>query len=138
MAGDTSRTNGRLGGRPRGSENDQTVSRREMRKRWLDRVYAQADLIFDAQLDLALGYFTEEAAPNGKKRVYQRPPNGKSLQWIMEQAWGKAPQNLNLEVEDQEVPLNTEEEARLKRSIEFAMGFARPRASSPTSQAEIT
>ena len=69
MAGDTSRLNGRLGGRPQGSENEGTKTRRAMRQRWLDRVNQNADCIFNAHLDLALGAYFEERGSDGRKRV---------------------------------------------------------------------
>lgn len=80
MPGQTSRLNGQKGGRPKGSENSDTKARREMRKRWLDRVYEEADKIFEAQLDLALGYYREVDLHNGSIRLYERPPNGKAIQ----------------------------------------------------------
>ena len=61
-----------------------------MRKRWLDRIYQEADKVFEAQLDLALGYYREADSSNGPIRLYERPPNGKAIQWILEQIWGKA------------------------------------------------
>ena len=122
MAGETSRINGRLGGRPKGSENLSTKVRREMQKRWVERVWEEADKFFDAQRDLALGCYKEITTPQGRVRVYKRPPDAKSLQWIFEQIWGKAPHTIELEVEEMEPQkMSASTEAALRAAISHAL-----------------
>ncbi len=125
MAGNASRINGQKGGRPKGSENSDTQQRREMKKRWIERVHGVADKIFDAHLDLALGAHTEKETPEGLIRVYKRSPDARSLQWIMEQVWGKAdvPGNANDtdgERENDDLPEETQ------KSLEWAVRCAFP------------
>ena len=90
MAGNASLINGKKGGRPCGFETSETKTRRTMKQQWLEKIKTAADRIFDAQLDLALGHLAQANGPGGSIRVYERSPDGKSLQWIMEQVWGKA------------------------------------------------
>mgnify|MGYP001561288696 CR=1 FL=1 len=126
MAGNTSRINGRKGGRPKGSENLATKTRREMQKRWVDRIWEEADKFFDAQRDLALGHYKEVTTPQGVVRVYKRSPNARSLQWMFEQIWGKAPQYIELEVEEEAKIELTEE---TERALRAAMAHAIPKTS---------
>lgn len=125
MSGSASRINGQKGGRPKGSENFDTKQRREMRNRWLERVHDKADPIFDVHLDLALGYYTETQASEGVVRVYKRPPDARSLHWIMEQVWGKASSLIQPQATpDQEEDGQISEE--LQRSISRAIQYAMP------------
>ncbi len=104
MAGDTSRINGQKGGRPKGSENLAAKTRREMQKRWIERVWKNADKIFDAHLALALGYWVTVTHPMTGEiiDVAQIKPNAASLEWIMEHIWGRAPQTIEPDNEVQD------------------------------------
>ncbi len=90
MAGNASRINGLQGGRPKGAESDETKLRRIMREVWVDQVALRSNEIIQAHFDLALGIYTEQTTLEGVKRVYKRLPDRRSLEWIMEQTWGKA------------------------------------------------
>lgn len=124
MPGISSQINGRKGGRPSGSENEKTKIRRSMNERWLENVSKVTDQLFMAHLDLALGYYTTKTNPNEEIRVYQRPPDGKAIQWMLEQIWGKAPQSIELEVErqmDENPPLSEEQKADIERAISYIL-----------------
>lgn len=126
MSGNISRINGQKGGRPKGSENSDTQQRREMKNRWLQRVHEVADPIFNAHLDLALGHYTETVTPEGVQRVYKRPPDARSLQWIMEQVWGRSVDSTGLQ-DIPEVADNSIMTEELQRSIDWAVRCALPR-----------
>ncbi len=99
MPGESSRINGRKGGRPKGSENEQTKIRRMMQKRWIERIYGYADQVFEAHLVLAMGYYEERVTEDGIQCVYRHSPNPRALEWIMEHIWGKAPEHLSTETD---------------------------------------
>lgn len=124
MAGNASRINGRKGGRPKGSESLATKFRREMQKRWVDRIWEEADKFFDAQRDLALGHYKEVLTNEGRVKVYRKSPDARSLQWMFEQIWGKAPQYIELEVEE-EMKFELTEET--KKALQAAIAHATPR-----------
>lgn len=125
MAGQISRTNGQKGGRPQGSENAETKARREIKRRWLACIEPIADSIFQAQLDLALGSYNEVDTPQGKQRKYTRLPDGKAVQWILEQVLGKASQSVSDDTDEKtdtnEYNLSPEQKKSIERAIEFAM-----------------
>lgn len=55
MAGQTSRENGRKGGRKPGSKNKATLDREEAMRHWRERLYGVTDELFNYQLSLAKG-----------------------------------------------------------------------------------
>lgn len=55
MAGETSRENGRKGGRPKGSKSAATLERESIAAAFKQRVMRSADVLFEAQLSLAQG-----------------------------------------------------------------------------------
>ena len=124
MAGNTSRINGRLGGRPKGAESDETKLRRIMREIWVDQVAIRSNEIIQAHFDLALGIYTEETTTEGVKRVYKRLPDRRSLEWIMEQTWGKAKEPEPSEEEKggfNFAEMSPEERQRLDEEMERAL-----------------
>ncbi len=125
MAGNASRINGHKGGRPKGSENFDTKQRREMKNRWFTRIHNDADAIFDAHLTLAVGCYIEKQTPDGIQKVYKRPPDARSLQWIMEQVWGKPsePSGLQDVPEEADSAVITKE---MQRDIDRAIKYAVP------------
>lgn len=128
MPGNASRINGQKGGRPKGSENFDTKQRREMKNRWFQRIHDQADAIFDAHLTLAVGCYAEKQTSDGVQRVYKRPPDARSLQWIMEQVWGKPSETNGLQDDSKETD-NSAMTEEIQRDIEQAVKFALPRNS---------
>ncbi|GEM_PF-4165870 len=126
MPGDASRENGKKGGRPLGSENADTVTRRRMQKRWLKKVSKHGDKIFEAHLDLALGHHKVETLPDGTIiRVYKTSPDGKSLAWMQEQVWGKAEQPINLGGSlNLSSELSPEEGALLTQALDYVAATA--------------
>ncbi len=125
MAGNASRINGKKGGRPCGFETSESKTRRAMKQRWLEKINASADKIFNAHLDLALGCYTETQTTEGVTRVYKRPPDARSLHWIMEQVWGKAGDPIHQE-DGKEQPEDEELSEELQRSINQAIEYAIP------------
>jgi hypothetical protein len=55
MAGNTSRQNGKRGGRPRGRKNNKTLEREVIAEAFRQRVYAAMEELFGAQVTLARG-----------------------------------------------------------------------------------
>lgn len=119
MPGESSRINGRKGGRPKGSENEQTKIRRMMQKRWVERIYGCADQVFEAHLALAMGYYEERVTEDGVQRVYHHSPNPRALEWIMEHVWGKASEHLSTETDL--TPTGTESASGLPRETQIAL-----------------
>ncbi len=50
-----------------------------MKKDWLQQVHKEAERIFRAQLDLALGQYREVKGAEGVIRVYKQPPNARAI-----------------------------------------------------------
>lgn len=82
---DAGRENGPKGGRPKGSQNKETLIRREILRGVHQRLMRAADLLLDAQFTIALGqtflykiekYYEKTKDKNGKdvKVLRQRPP----------------------------------------------------------------
>lgn len=109
-------------GRPPGSMNKDNGTRLALKRKWLERINLIADKIFDAHEDSALGHFQQVMGQDGKVRVYKKPPNPMSLEWMMEHIWGRAPQKLELEgeIRTPEV-ITTEMQAALKIAILYAI-----------------
>ncbi len=55
MPGDQSRQNGKKGGRPPGTAQPDTLRKMAIKRRWLERLEADADKLYDAQMAQALG-----------------------------------------------------------------------------------
>jgi len=82
---------GKLGGRPLGTVSDETRIRQELRKKLTKLASDHAHELFDAKLDLAKGHFVYvKDGITGEMRVYKKSPDGKSIEWILEQTIGKA------------------------------------------------
>jgi hypothetical protein len=65
MPGESARINGRKGGRPKGTAQPDTLRKMAIRRRWLTRLEADADKLYDAQMAQALG--TKHAVARDKK-----------------------------------------------------------------------
>lgn len=72
MAGEASRKNGRLGGRPKGAKSAATIERDATLRAYRDRVCKVADRLLDAELQVAQGcsylYRKPKSAPKGESR----------------------------------------------------------------------
>lgn len=109
-------------GRKTGGENDETRRRRALKMRWLSRVEKEADRIFDAHMELALGHFREIKLPTGEVRVYKKSPDGGSLRWLQEHIWGLAPLKLDLDARvSVEHSLSDAAQAQIKQAIAYAL-----------------
>lgn len=116
-------------GRPKGSINKDNGTRLALKRKWLGRVNKIADKIFDAHEDSALGHYREVQTPDGKVKVYKKPPNPMSLEWMMEHIWGKAPQKLEIEADiETKLVITPETEAALAAAIFYAI----PRPQQPS------
>lgn len=115
---------GLMGGRPKGAESNETQLRRIMREIWVDQVALRSNEIIQAHFDLALGIYAEQTTPEGVKRVYKRLPDRRSLEWIMEQTWGKAKEPEPSEEERcgfSFAEMSSEERQRLDEEMERAL-----------------
>lgn len=113
-------------GRTPGTVNDETRKRLEMRKRFLDRCYKEADKIFDAQMRLALGHWQAIKGPDGSViDVALKAPDSHALSWIMEQMWGRAMQPIELDAKLASTVQITDETAKaLEQAIRHALPHA--------------
>ena len=135
MAGETSRENGKKGGRPKGSKNPETLEREAVMKAYRERILINAQEIFSLQMQNARGctyLYKTQCTGRGKDRkckymqvtdpeeienylnglydevdrgsgvdegYYQitvDKPDNKSLDSMLDRAFGKAPQSLDL------------------------------------------
>jgi hypothetical protein len=135
MAGETSRENGKKGGRPKGSKNPETLEREAVMKAYRERILINAQEIFSLQMQNARGctyLYKTQCTGRGKDRkckymqvtdpeeienylnglydevdrgsgvdegYYQitvDKPDNKSLYSMLDRAFGKAPQSLDL------------------------------------------
>lgn len=103
--------------------NDETRKRLDMRRRFLERCYRDADKIFDAQMKLALGHWQALKGPDGQIiDVALKPPDAHALSWIMDQMWGKAKQPIDLDARVETIVQLTDETAKaLTQAIKFAL-----------------
>ena len=95
MPGETSRQNGKKGGRPKGSVSQETELRLEIKKQLVELAHEKTPELFDAQLDLALGHYREDPELG---RVYLQPPDPKAIQWLLNQVIGKAMNQSQIDV----------------------------------------
>ncbi|MFH1621084.1 MAG: hypothetical protein ABIB04_03290 [Patescibacteria group bacterium] len=87
----SSKENGKLGGRPLGTLNPETIKRIEMRQKMLDRIELEFQPLMDAALDLAKGIVVYVPGENGKKsKVYEEMPNADMVKYLLDQSAGKA------------------------------------------------
>lgn len=126
----------RGGGRPKGSESEETKIRRALKQRWLDRVNEKADEFFDAHEKLALGdYYYEKMMPTGEVRIYRAKPSGEALRWMMEHIWGMAPLKLDLDLKAEITQtISIEAREQIKRAIAYALPKSRYTVIAPGGQ----
>lgn len=87
----SSRENGKLGGRPLGTLNPETIKRNEMRQKMLERIEQEFNPLMDAAIDLAKGIIVYIPGKDGKPRkIYEEPPNTEMLKYLLDQSAGKA------------------------------------------------
>lgn len=87
----SSKENGKLGGRPLGTLNPETIKRIEMRQKMLDRIELEFQPLMDAAMDLAKGIVVYVPGKDGKKsKVYEEMPNPDMVKYLLDQSAGKA------------------------------------------------
>lgn len=87
----SSKENGKLGGRPLGTLNPETIKRIEMRQKMLDRIELEFQPLMDAAMDLAKGIVVYVPGKDGKKsKVYEEMPNADMVKYLLDQSAGKA------------------------------------------------
>jgi hypothetical protein len=85
MAGNQSRLNGKKGGRPKGRCSERTLAKREVRRLLIERVEQESEELLNALFNLAKGHKIQR-----ESEIYKVSPNPKVLQWIFNQAIGRA------------------------------------------------
>jgi outer membrane PBP1 activator LpoA protein len=88
MSGDASRQNGRLGGRP---QSEATRVARAATERFRELGAQHAEELFGLQMNLARG--VKVADDSG---VYQKPPDNKAIDSILDRTFGKPQASLEL------------------------------------------
>ena len=87
----SSKENGKLGGRPLGSLNPETIKRNKLRQMMIDRIEQEFNPLMDAAMDLAKGIIVYVPGKDGKPRkVYEQPPNPEMVKYLLDQSAGKA------------------------------------------------
>jgi len=87
----SSKENGKLGGRPLGTLNPETLKRIEIRQKMLDRIEQEFQPLMDAAMDLAKGIVVYVPGKDGKKsKVYQEMPSADMVKYLLDQSAGKA------------------------------------------------
>ena len=87
----SSKENGKLGGRPLGTLNPETIKRIEMRQKMLGRIELEFQPLMDAAMDLAKGIVVYVPGKDGKKsKVYEQKPDADMVKYLLDQSAGKA------------------------------------------------
>ena len=96
MAGNTSRQNGKKGGRPVGAVSEDTRIRQEAMAEYRRRGCAMISELFEAQRELIIGVTVQE--PDGKDgvRIYQRPPDRGAISDMVDRLGGKPAQSVEI------------------------------------------
>lgn len=97
MAGNTSRQNGKKGGRPTSSK---TLIAQKIKERMAEKLYERIDPIIDAMLDKAEGGLLEVSADGGKSYQKGHLPDSLAFKIILEQVVGRPETPINLSGED--------------------------------------
>lgn len=85
MAGETSRQNGKKGGRKPGTKNTATLEREAVNKAYVQKILTAANTLFEKQMELASGItylFKTECTGRGKDRkcVYKQVTNPQEME----------------------------------------------------------
>lgn len=116
MPGESARINGRRGGRPVLTK---TLQTQILRTRLTQRFYDEADAIFTAWRDLALGHYIMVKNPlTGEQRVYKKGPNGMAIKDMVEQVLGKAKQTIEVNIPEDEPDYDSEALQRMGKYVE--------------------
>ena len=85
------------GGRPKGSIGPTAIKIVEARKFLVEEIKKDLEPIVLAQKEAAKGLWYEEISNTGKKRVYQREPDLKTGEFLINQVAGKPKETLEME-----------------------------------------
>ncbi len=86
----TSKENGKKGGRPKGSKNPETIQREIVQKEYRERMVKKLIPLIEAQLELALGIHVATTRKGKKFLLYKKEPDGKAIEDILNRVLGKA------------------------------------------------
>lgn len=81
------------GGRPKGTN---AILAEKMRAELTKRVNEEFTPIINAQIDEAKGLWYEEITKDGQKRIYQKEPNSKSAEYLLNQSIGRPQESIQL------------------------------------------
>ena len=93
MPGISSRQNGKLGGRPKAKH---TLATEKTREFLVAEVSKKIKPLMTAAMDLALGYSKEVIDEDGNVRVYKVAPNIRAIQYLLDQAAGRATESIQV------------------------------------------
>lgn len=94
------RENAKKAGRPKGSVSKENRIRLELRNLLMQKVAEHFDDLYEAKIALAKGHFVQVTDPETNDiRVYKKSPDGKSIEWLLDQAIGKPTQHQTVEFE---------------------------------------
>lgn len=115
---EASRENGKKGGRPKGSLSEATRRKQLMRQILEKKVEEEIEPLLAAKFDLAKGHFmyiTKVDPKTGKEiveKVYKRSPDGKSLEYLIDQVIGKPTQPFEDKTDDDDEDLQMTEKEK--------------------------
>lgn len=92
---ETSKENGKKGGRPKGSKSKDTIARERAQEVYRSMVLAKLKPIIEAQLALALGHYKVQKMGRKLVRVYFADPDGGSIENLLNRAIGKPKDGLS-------------------------------------------
>lgn len=115
-------------GKKKGTIWESTRLKLEMRRRLVKRAHKEIDKIFDAQFALAMGVWREKEILDDEgnvvgTRVYQRPPSGEAIGYILDQVIDKAVVRVDVEGE---LDVNERIPAETANAIAEAIKYALP------------
>src|SRR3990167_16351 len=96
MAGDVSRENGKLGGRPVAGH---TLEAAKLREFIVNKVALRGEELLAAKFDLALGHKKLHITREGEELVYVESPDANSIRYLLDQTIGKATESMKIEAD---------------------------------------
>lgn len=137
-----SRENGKKGGRPKGSISEATRKKYIMRQILVEKVHEEIEDLLSAKFDLAKGhymYVTKHDPETGKEiveRIYKKAPDGKSLEYLLDQVIGKPTTPIEFSESNnvEDIELTEDEEQQIADALKGLNEFTKEQAYGHQSQ----
>jgi len=105
MPGESSRLNGKKGGRPEGALASHTLLSQQIRQRLVERFNADADELYDAQVQAAKGLFVAITDPSTGEviKIAKKAPSTEAYKILLNQSIGMAKQHVDHTTKDEKI-----------------------------------